>query len=84
MRTTHESPLVAGVDSARKEFHEYLRRLLQAGFGKRLMFGSDQMNWPEAMALAIEGIDSAPDESREARHFYNNAARFLRMEGASK
>lgn len=70
----------------RREFHEYLRRLLQAGFGTRLMFGSDQMNWPGAIALAIEGIDSAPFLTNQEKRdiFYNNAARFLRMEGASK
>lgn len=35
-----------------EEFHEYLRRLVQAGFGNRLMFGSDQMWWPEAIGRA--------------------------------
>jgi predicted TIM-barrel fold metal-dependent hydrolase len=35
----------------REEFHEYLRRLVQAGFSKRLMFGSDQMWWPGAIAF---------------------------------
>lgn len=68
----------------RNEFHEYLRRLLQAGFGKRLMFGSDQMVWPGAIALAIEGIDSAPFLTSEEKRdiFYNNAARFLRLDRA--
>jgi len=66
----------------RSEFHEYLRRLVQAGFGKRLMFGSDQMVWPEAIGMAVEGIESArfltPAQKRDI--FYNNAARFLRMD----
>lgn len=68
----------------RNEFHEYLRRLLQAGFGKRLMFGSDQMVWPGAIPLAIEGIESAPFLTNQEKRdiFYHNAARFLRMEGA--
>jgi len=64
-----------------REFHRYLRRLMEAGFGKRLMFGSDQMIWPEAIGLAIEGIESADflndDQKRDI--FYNNAARFLRL-----
>ena len=66
----------------RAEFHEYLRRLMQAGFGKRLMFGSDQMSWPAAIGLAIEGIDSAPflTDNQKRDIFYNNAARFLRLE----
>ena len=66
----------------RSEFHDYLRRLVQAGFGKRLMFGSDQMVWPEAIGMAVEGIESArfltPAQKRDI--FYNNAARFLRMD----
>jgi predicted TIM-barrel fold metal-dependent hydrolase len=35
---------LAGIDweLLRKEFHKHLR-LVQAGFGQRLMFGSDQM-----------------------------------------
>jgi predicted TIM-barrel fold metal-dependent hydrolase len=66
----------------RAEFHRYLKRLVDAGLGKRLMFGSDQMVWPEAIAMAIEGIESAafltPEQKRDI--FYDNAARFLRIE----
>ncbi|MGI9066805.1 MAG: hypothetical protein ACR2HX_10430 [Pyrinomonadaceae bacterium] len=32
----------------REEFHDYLRRLMRVGLGKQLMFGSDQMIWPDA------------------------------------
>lgn len=65
----------------RIEFHTYLKRLVQAGFGKRILFGSDQMNWPGAIALAIEGIESANflSEIQKRDIFYNNAARFLRL-----
>jgi len=65
----------------REEFHEYLLGLIRAGFGKRLMFGSDQMVWPEAIGMAIEGIESAKFLSKEEKRdiFYNNAARFLRL-----
>lgn len=65
----------------REEFHEYLRGLIRAGFGKRLMFGSDQMVWPEAIGMAIEGIESATFLSKEQKRdiFYNNAVRFLRL-----
>jgi uncharacterized protein len=63
----------------REEFHFYLRRLVQAGFSGRLMFGSDQMIWPDAIGLAIEGIESADflGEQEKRDIFYNNAARFL-------
>jgi hypothetical protein len=65
----------------REEFHEYLRSLIRAGFEERLMFGSDQMEWPEAIGMAIEGIESAPflSEKQKRDIFYNNAARFLRL-----
>ena len=33
----------------RAEFHRYLRRIVEAGFGNRIMFGSDQMIWPETI-----------------------------------
>jgi uncharacterized protein len=67
----------------RQEFHNYLHELMVAGFGKRLLFGSDQMFWPEVIGLAIEGIESASFLSeREKRDiFYNNAVRFLGLEG---
>ena len=66
----------------REEFHAYLQALERAGLGKRLMFGSDQMVWPEAIGLAIEGIESATFLTAEQRRdiFFNNAARFLRMD----
>jgi predicted TIM-barrel fold metal-dependent hydrolase len=65
----------------REEFHEYLHGLIRAGFGERLMFGSDQMVWPDAIGLAIDGIESADFLTEEQKRdiFYNNAARFLRI-----
>lgn len=66
----------------REEFHSYLRELMLAGFGKRLLFGSDQMFWPEAIGMAVEGIESAAFLTEEEKRdiFYNNAVRFLRLE----
>jgi uncharacterized protein len=65
----------------RAEFHRYLRRIVEAGFGKRVLFGSDQMVWPDALEIAIESVESAgfltPEQKRDI--FYNNAARFLRL-----
>lgn len=70
----------------RKEFHAYLRRLVEAGYGKRIMFGSDQMVWPEAVGLAVEAIETADflTPEQKADIFYNNAARFLRRPDATK
>jgi predicted TIM-barrel fold metal-dependent hydrolase len=67
----------------RAEFHSYLKRIIDAGFGKRVMFGSDQMVWPQAIEVGINAIKSAtflsPTQKRD--NFYNNAARFLRLDG---
>ena len=68
----------------RTVFHDYLRRIVEPGFGKRVMFGSDQMVWPEAIEIAIQSIEQAtfltPQQKRDI--FYNNAARFLRLSEA--
>jgi uncharacterized protein len=65
----------------RAEFHRYLRRIVEAGFGMRVLFGSDQMVWPDAIELGIEGIETADFLTAEQKRdiFYNNAARFLRL-----
>src|SRR5262245_19988620 len=70
----------------RAEFHHYLEALMRAGFGKRILFGSDQMYWPEGIGLAVEGVESAtfltPADKRDI--FYNNAVRFLKLDDALK
>jgi predicted TIM-barrel fold metal-dependent hydrolase len=66
----------------RAEFHAYLGALMRAGFGQRVMFGSDHMYWPELIGVAVEAVDAAtfltPAERRDI--FYGNAARFFRLE----
>jgi len=37
----------------RAEFHRYVRTIVEAGFGDRVLFGSDQMVWPAALEVAI-------------------------------
>ncbi|TVP56343.1 MAG: amidohydrolase [Gemmatimonadales bacterium] len=65
----------------RKEFHRYLQRLVESGFGQRILFGTDQMIWPQAIEVAIESIQSADFLTLEQKQdiFYGNAARFLRL-----
>ena len=65
----------------REAFHDYLRGLIRAGLGKRIMFGTDQMQWPETVGLAVDAIESAEFLTVEQKRdiFYNNAARFLRL-----
>jgi predicted TIM-barrel fold metal-dependent hydrolase len=54
---------------------------VEAGFGKRIMFGSDAMVWPQTIPIAIQSIESADFLTSEQKRdiFYNNAARFLRL-----
>ena len=65
----------------RKLFHNYLEHLIDADLGKRIMFGSDQMIWPETIGMAVEAIETASFLSEEQKRdiFYNNAAEFLRL-----
>jgi predicted TIM-barrel fold metal-dependent hydrolase len=69
----------------RREFDRYLRGLVEAGYGKRILFGSDQMVWPEAIEMAVAAIRSANylTAEQKADILYHNAARFLRLEPAT-
>ena len=66
----------------RAEFHRYLQRLVDAGFGKRILFGSDQMVWVDAIGKAVEGVESAAFLSEEQKDdiFFHNAVRFFRLQ----
>lgn len=68
----------------REAFYEHLEAFLKAGLVKRIMFGSDQMVWPQKISAAVEAIEQAPFLSGEQKAdiFYNNAVRFLRLENA--
>jgi predicted TIM-barrel fold metal-dependent hydrolase len=65
----------------RAEFDGILKRLIQAGYGKRIMFGSDQMVWPDSIPIAIASITEANylTAAQKRDILYNNAARFLRL-----
>jgi len=66
---------------SKEEFRQYLYRIISAGYGKRVLFGSDQMVWPETIGWAIEVIrqDSSLSEEQKRDILFNNAARFLRL-----
>ena len=59
----------------------FLERAKAFGFLDRVMFGSDQMVWPEAVGVSIEAIQSLDFLTTEEKGaiFYDNAARFLRL-----
>lgn len=63
----------------KKAFYTALQELVDAGFSKRIMFGSDQMIWPGAISVAIDTVIEAPFLSEEEKRdiLYNNAAKFL-------
>lgn len=65
----------------RAAFYRYVQKIFEAGFGNRVMFGSDHMVWPEAIERSIRVIEEAPflDEGQTRDLLYNNAARFLRL-----
>lgn len=65
----------------RAAFYRYLRTIVEAGFEDRVLFGSDQMVWPEMVARAIDTIEEAPflSESQKRKILYDNAARFFRF-----
>ena len=65
----------------REEFFDYLRALIRAGLGKRLMFGSglSAQEWAAKVGPMIDAVQAAPfltDEER-ADIFSANAERFL-------
>jgi predicted TIM-barrel fold metal-dependent hydrolase len=49
--------------------------------GEMVMFGSDQMRWPEKIGEAIDAIEQAPFLTEEQKRdiLYHNAVRFLRL-----
>ncbi len=63
----------------RSELQAYLTSLIDAGFGNRIMYGSDQMAWPMVIDVGIRTIQEMDVLSvdQKADIFYNNAARFL-------
>jgi hypothetical protein len=65
-----------------KEVNRYIERLVDAGFEDRVMFGTDQLEWPKLMSYSISIIQNAdylsPDQKRDI--LYYNAARFLRLD----
>ncbi len=65
----------------RAQFYDHLKRMVDAGFEKRIMFGSDQIIWPGLIRASVESVEAAPFLSKAQKRdiFYNNAARFLRL-----
>lgn len=62
-------------------FLPFLKLAKEYNVLKRVMYGSDQMIWPEAIELAIQNLQSVDFLTLEEKKdiFYDNAARFLRL-----
>ena len=62
-----------------EELNNYLKSLIDAGFGNRILFGTDQMVWPDTIDDAVESVNSAHFLTIKQKEdiFYNNAAKFL-------
>ncbi|WP_064196253.1 MULTISPECIES: amidohydrolase family protein [Emticicia] len=65
-----------------EEVHAYMKRLIQAGFGKRIMYGTDLMVWPKLLETSIGVIESANYLSEDQKRdiFFNNAVRFFNLD----
>lgn len=67
-----------------EEIHAYLKRLVQAGFAKRILYGTDLMMWPELLETSIGVIENADYLSEDQKRdiFFNNAVRFFNLDAA--
>ncbi|MBD0286190.1 MAG: amidohydrolase family protein [Bacteroidota bacterium] len=65
-----------------EEIHAYIKRLVQAGFGKRIMYGTDLLVWPKLLETSIGVIENANYLSFEQKRdiLFNNAVRFFRLD----
>ena len=64
------------------EVNAYLKRMVQAGFGKRIMYGTDMLIWPKLVETSLSLIENADylsyDQKRDI--LFNNAVRFFRLD----
>lgn len=64
------------------EINDYIKRLVQAGFGKRILYGTDLLVWPKLLETSIGVIEQANylsfDQKRDI--LFNNAIRFFRLD----
>ncbi|ASV30709.1 amidohydrolase [Maribacter cobaltidurans] len=67
-----------------EEIHAYLKRLVQAGFAKRILYGTDLMMWPGLLETSIGVIENADYLSEDQKRdiFFNNAVRFFNLDAS--
>jgi uncharacterized protein len=66
----------------RGAYDAFLRRMFDAGLGKRLMYGTDQIVWPEMIERSLEMVANTDQltDTEKRDLLYNNAARFFRID----
>jgi len=79
---TDVSVLLWVAPTAKRLGREFLAKAKEDGFLDRVMFGSDQMQWPHAIGMSIEYLNSLKFLSEQDKRdiLYNNAARFLKLD----
>jgi hypothetical protein len=67
-----------------REVWPYIQVFIDAGFEDRILYGTDQMVWPELIEVGITRVRNAPGltEAQKRKFLYDNAARFLRIDPA--
>jgi len=65
-----------------EEVNNYIKRLVQAGFEKRIMYGTDLMIWPKLLETSLGVIMNATYLSEDQKRdiLFNNAVRFFRLD----
>lgn len=66
----------------KRGYEKFLAQMFDAGLGKRLMFGTDQIIWPDMIEIAIGMVESSRvlNDVQKRDLLYNNAARFFRID----
>ena len=67
-----------------EEFNHYVKSLIDAGFGNRIMYGTDEMVWPDVISVGIETVNNADFLTLDQKEdiFFDNAAAFLEFSEA--
>lgn len=65
-----------------EEFNNYAKSLIDAGFGNRILYGTDQMVWPDVISVGIETVNNSNILTFEQKEdiFFDNAAEFLGLD----
>jgi len=68
-----------------REVWPYIQAFIDAGFEDRILYGTDQMVWPDLIEASIERVRHAPGltPAQKRKFLYENAARFLRIDPAA-